>query len=29
MDLTFQSPDDPKGTKNAAVEIKVDNLTVE
>lgn len=27
--MTFQSPDDPKVTKNAAVEIKVDNLTIE
>ena len=29
LDMTFQSPDDPKVSKNAAVEIKVDNLTVE
>ena len=29
LDMTFQSPADPKVSKNAAVEIKVDNLTVE
>lgn len=29
LDLTFQAPDDPLGTKNAFVEIKVDNLIVE
>ena len=29
LDMTVQRPDEPKGTKNAAVEIKVDNLTVE
>jgi hypothetical protein len=29
LDMTIHSPDDPKVSKNAAVDIKVDNLTVE
>ena len=29
LDMTFQAPDDPLGTKNAFVEIKVDNLIIE